>query len=414
MGVPVLLRLILVIEMNLCSSAQAMVLPSNGNIYEANNFTDANSAGFNHLTVHNETGDVYVGGINHLYRLNENLELTVSVTTGPEYDKNDEAHDTFNKIIALNYDHGDLITCGGYQGVCQKRDLYNLSVTETNDALVYVVANNTYDSTVGFIAPHYHLGRVILYVGTTSTSSGPGYPFVSGRQLRGNQIFEVFEDRRGSTGIFISLHLSSTFRIRYVAGFGYNGYSYFLTTQKSSASSSDYISKLVRVCQRTENNYFNSYTEVTLKCLNDSYNLAQAAYLTRPGQDLIQSMTLNDIEEVLFVTFAVGENDPPTPTTKSAICMYKMSIIEIAFQDAAEGCMLLDRVLEHTASWMSGASCSGSLPNSFTASHIKGPAFCPQLEMQDGEVLIPVNLPTEIQLRTLNIYDNKCLRSRWD
>ncbi|XP_070537236.1 plexin-B-like [Ptychodera flava] len=103
---------------------------------------------------------------------------------------------------------------------------------------------------------------------------------------------------------------------------------------------------------------------MTLRCRHNSYNLAQAAYITRPAQDLSQSLALDDDEEVLFIAFAVGVNTPPTPTTKSAICMYKMSAIERAFQDAVEGCMINDgpSVQErYTASWMRGATCIGSL-----------------------------------------------------
>ncbi|XP_070557477.1 plexin A3-like [Ptychodera flava] len=316
---------------------------SNADIYAVANFTDFNSEGFNHLMVHNVSGDVYIGGVNQLYRLNENLELVVNITTGPEYDDEDKTHDTFNKILACNYAGNDLITCGGYRGDCQIRHMEDLSETYSTDHPTYVAANMSDDSTIGFVAPHYHLGQQFLYVGTTSTSQNPGNPFVSGRQLEGDQVFEVFEDGNGNTRVDVTLPLTLIYSIRYVAGFNYNSYSYFVTIQQQPAdSSSAYISKLVRVCQRAESNYFNSYTEVTLSCRDESYNLAQAAYITRPAQDLSQSLVLDDGEEVLFISFAVGVNNPPTPTTKSAICMYKMSDIERAFQDAVEGCMIND------------------------------------------------------------------------
>ncbi|XP_070557274.1 plexin A3-like [Ptychodera flava] len=340
-------------------SISTLVLPSNANIYEVAIFTDVNSAGFNHLTVHNDTGDVYVGGVNQVYRLNAGLELTASVTTGPEYG-DDEVYDTFNKILKINYDDSELITCGGYQGVCQKRHIHDLSVTYENGDPIFVVANTTDETTVGYVAPN-HLGKPMLYVGSTSTSANAGSPLVSGRQLQGNQIFMVIEDSRGTTRVDVALSLINTFPVSYVAGFSYSGYSYFVTTQKSSTSGSEYISKLVRVCQRAESNYFNSYTEVTLKCRDDSYNLAQAAYLARPGQDLTQSLALDDdeAEEVLFVSFAVGAYNPPTPAKQSAICMYKMSTIKRAFQDAVEGCMESEGLPAYSASWMQGATCVG-------------------------------------------------------
>ncbi|XP_070546598.1 plexin-B-like [Ptychodera flava] len=361
-GLPLTSHLRKIVDLVVLFTIFAINHQSDANIYEVAIFTDPNSNGFNHLTVHNVTGDVYIGGVNQLYRLDENLNLIINVTTGPEYDNYGVGHDSNNKILTFNYDYGDLITCGGYLGVCQKRHMQNLTVTYANQNLIYVVANITDDSTVGYVAHHYHFRQPMLYVGTTSTSSNLGYPFVSGRQLKDN-IFEVLEDGRGNTRVDIDINLRTTFPVRYVAGFSYNGYSYFVTTQKSSTdTSSDYISKLVRVCQRSEQQYFNSYTEVTLRCRDDSYNLAQAAYLTRPAQDLSQSLTLNDGEKVLFVAFAEGVNDPPTPKAKSAICMYKMSVIETAFQDAAKGCMEGDGLPGYTASWMRGATCAGTLP----------------------------------------------------
>ncbi|XP_070557473.1 plexin-A4-like [Ptychodera flava] len=247
--------------------------------------------------MHKFTGDVYIGGVNQLYRLTENLELLVNITTGPDYDEEDKAHDTFNKILTFNYADNDLITCGGYRGVCEIRDVVHLYVTYSGDAMVSVAANTSDESTVGYIAPHYHLGQPLLYVGTTSTSQNPGNPFVSGRQLEGNQVFEVIEDSNGNTRVDVDITLTTIYSIR-------------------------------------------------------------------PAQDLSQSLALDDDEEVLFIAFAEGVNNPPISTAKSAICMYKMSVIERAFQDAAEGCMEGYGLPEYTASWMQGASCASALPYS--------------------------------------------------
>ncbi|XP_070557472.1 plexin-A2-like [Ptychodera flava] len=341
---------------------QFLSVNSLASIYEVANFTDPNSDSFNHLTVHDITGDVYIGGENQLYRLNENLEFIANITTGPEYDEKGKSHNTFSKILTINYDNDDLITCGGYRGVCQIRDLHDFSVIESGDD-IHVASNKSYETTVGYVARSDALDGPMLYVGTTSTSSNPGSPFLSGRKLE-TDVFEVYRHDATATEskVEVSLDVSNTFPVSYVAGFSYGGYSYFITIQKSSTTSSNYISKLVRVCQKATTHMFNSYAEVPLRCGDDSYNLAQAAYLTRPAQDLSQSLMLNYMEEVLFISFSVGRNDPPTPTTKSAICMYKMSVIETAFQDAAEGCMKSPGGDERSAQWMRGASCPGGLP----------------------------------------------------
>ena len=74
------------------------------------------------------------------------------------------------------------------------------------------------------------------------------------------------------------------FRFRFVAGFEYSGFVYFVTVQREFPASpeSSLVTRLVRLCPRDVN--FQSYTELTLGChppLRNNWNagLATAAQL---------------------------------------------------------------------------------------------------------------------------------------
>ncbi len=81
-----------------------------------------------HIVVHNDS-TVYVGGVNILYQLSSELELQVTVETGPEEDSCPSVDcydvipktltDNVNKALVIDYENERLIACGTlYQGTC--------------------------------------------------------------------------------------------------------------------------------------------------------------------------------------------------------------------------------------------------------------------------------------------------------
>ncbi|XP_002738139.2 plexin-A4-like, partial [Saccoglossus kowalevskii] len=224
-----------------------------------NTFTQ-DSVGFNHMTVDTITGDVYIGGVDYIYRLDTDLQLIYNITTKP-----DDGTDNYNKILSINYGDNNLVTCGNDHGYCQIRNLTDLSVLGTSD--IYVAAPTVEDSTVGFVAPGYD-DKPMLYVGTLKRGVTYGDETVSGRQLEEN-IFNVIRRYVDSkTAVDINEFNIGPGFVFYITGFSYGGFSYFLTVQRLGRYDNSYISRIIRVCQQRNDNYYDSYTEVTLQCNN--------------------------------------------------------------------------------------------------------------------------------------------------
>ncbi|XP_077863872.1 LOW QUALITY PROTEIN: plexin-A2-like, partial [Saccoglossus kowalevskii] len=299
------------------------------------------------------------GGVDYIYRLDKDLQLLSNITTGPI-----NGTENYNKILAINYDDNNLVTCGSDKGYCQIRDLTDLSVLGTSD--VYVAAPTVEDSTVGFVAPGYD-DKPMLYVGTSKRGYAIyGSDVVSGRELTLESLFDLVESGTSKTAVDIKQDYQEQDYIIYVSGFSYGRFSYFLTVQRIHVDTSDnsYITRIVRVCQERNDYYYNSYTEVTLQCNGHdgtSYNLLQAAHVMRPASDLATSLLLEDSEQVLFAVFAKGETSQDlTPLQQSVVCMYKMSVIEQAFTNAISDCVNLGGD-EYELKYISGSVCPGTV-----------------------------------------------------
>ncbi|XP_077862895.1 hepatocyte growth factor receptor-like [Saccoglossus kowalevskii] len=214
-------------------------------------------------------------------------------------------------------------------------------------------------STVGFVAPGYD-DKPMLYTGTSRRGNLYGDEAVSGRQLEGN-LFSIISSY-SRTAIHIISPYQRPNNVIYITGFSYGGFSYFLTVQRLGRSDNSYISRIVRVCQERNPYYYGSYTEVTLQCYGSdgmSYNLLQAAHVTKPASDIAISLSLADGEHVLFAVFAKGETPQDlTPLQQSAVCLYKMTDIEQAFSDAIFGC-INQGGNDFKLDYISGSACLG-------------------------------------------------------
>ena len=121
---------------------------------------------FNHLVVDKNTGLVYIGAVNKLYRLDEGLRLLDYTITGPKEDSPlcdakigcppttpTASTNNINKALVIDYVNSSLISCGSlFQGSCSIRALDDLSAPEivVREA---VVANTAHASTFAFIGP---------------------------------------------------------------------------------------------------------------------------------------------------------------------------------------------------------------------------------------------------------------------
>lgn len=244
-----------------------------------------------------------------------------------------------------------LISCGTlFQGSCALHNLDNITnyVIPTNES---VVANSPTASTVAFIAPgpprpYNTRQNYVLYVGASNTGLGPyntEVPAVSSRSLSPESIFN-FASSNIASGTKLNLNslAKDRFPITYIHGFSSKGFSYFVTVQKKSTTSKNFITKLVRVCQKDVN--YHSYVEVPLICRNDDghdYNLAQAAYVGNVGLNLASSLGISPQDEVLYVAFAKSKDKRDIynePSQESALCVYALPSIHQIFTQNIQHC----------------------------------------------------------------------------
>ncbi|XP_046483187.1 plexin-A2-like [Neodiprion pinetum] len=320
-------------------------------------FADPDVERLNHLVVDKNTGRVFVGGVNCLYQLSPDLDLVVKEVTGPKNDSNDcsmidcpagvvkKLTDNVNKALVIDYTTTRLISCGSlFQGMCTVRNLHNISdvAQEVREA---VVANNATASTVAFIAPGPPNPSVsqVMYVGVTYTANSPyrsEVPAVSSRSLDKERMLVIAETAvTTGTRMFVNSLARERFPINYVHGFSSEGFSYFLTTQpESTATGSEFISKLVRVCHDDQNYY--SYTEIPIDCTNElrKYNLVQAAYTGKAGSDLAGHLGITAQDDVLFAVFSESNATTNRPSSRSALCVYSLKAIRRKFMSNIQHC----------------------------------------------------------------------------
>ena len=333
----------------------------------------------NHLTVDSASGQVYVGAVNWLYQLNDELGLVNSVQTGPMYDSpfclepftneqtclyngrttvQKELTPNHNKILALDARTDYLITCGSIkQGTCQLRSISNITASQAyeNGAKFYIAANDADLSTVGFVGPGPSAGHSVLYVGSTYTGKTSGdfastsfrglVPAVSSRSL--NTVSKTLEVAfknafisKGTEMKFKSDNVRVNYLINYVTGFNVDGYSYFLTTQEATylPEANVHESKIIQICQSDEN--YDSYIEIPINCVSstETYNLVQSVTVTQPGPLWAQRLAMSQSDHVMVATFAKADGTSGQPLHHSAVCVYKMSDVREAMAENLQRC----------------------------------------------------------------------------
>ncbi|KAF7989684.1 hypothetical protein HCN44_008358 [Aphidius gifuensis] len=311
----------------------------------------------NHLVVDKNTGRVYVGAVNRLYQFSPDLGLVVNVKTGPQEDAlacssldcpsetEKKLVDSVNKALVIDYTTTRLISCNSlYQGTCDVRNLHNITniVQTVREA---VVANNGTASTVAFIAPGPPNPPVsqVMYVGVTYTGNSPyrsEVPAVSSRSLDKEKMLNIAESAvTTGTRIYVNSLSRERYPINYVYGFSSEGFSYFFTTQLKNTEATNYISKLVRLCQ--DDMHYYSYTEIPVECKNEgkNYNLVQAAYVGKAGSVLAGALGITAQDDVLYAVFAESDlSTSPRPSNHSALCVYTLKSIRRKFMRNIQKC----------------------------------------------------------------------------
>ncbi|XP_060133123.1 plexin-A2 isoform X2 [Zootoca vivipara] len=339
---------------------------------------------FNHLTVHQATGAVYVGAINRVYKLSGNLTILVAHKTGPEEDNKScypplivqpcteilTLTNNVNKLLIIDYTENRLLACGSlYQGVCKllrlddlfilvepshKKEHYLSSVNKTGTMYGVIVRSEGED------------GK--LFIGTAVDGKQDYFPTLSSRKLPRDPESSAMLDYELHSDFVSSLikipsdtlALVSHFDIFYIYGFSSGNFVYFLTVQPetpegvsiNSASDLFYTSRIVRLCK--DDPKFHSYVSLPFGCVKGDveYRLLQAAYLSKPGEVLARSLNITAQDDVLFAIFSKGQKQYHQPPDDSALCIFPIRAINAQIKERLQSCYQGEGNLE--LNWLLG------------------------------------------------------------
>ena len=274
-------------------------------------------------------GIIYIGAKNSIYVLNAtNLTEVHMVRTCTGECNN------VNKVLVVNKILDHLITCGtGNEGSCKIRtlttisDVLGTSMTGDGQQADYLVVSTNKKRPSAFV-----LTENGVYVGVTYGSGVKTGSAVSIKNTYFNLLsyyslvdskFASMKSLQVKLGNGMNVNFED-YLIYFKAGFELDGFVYFVTNQKFKVGDGEYTSKLIRLCQNDK--AFYSYTDIKLECENHGieYNLIQDVSVFEPGEDLRKHF--NATGKIMAATFASGSN-PESPTSPSAICLYKLEDI---------------------------------------------------------------------------------------
>ncbi|XP_030856005.1 plexin-B1 isoform X2 [Strongylocentrotus purpuratus] len=301
---------------------------------------------FNHITINNITGDVYIGARQRLYQLNSDLTLKHSVDTGQCSNINN------NKLLLVAPSPEDkLITCGSCDGYCETRSLTNIShdVVKYDFGTIQRVVTTSDAPNVGAVflgADFVSNGEGTvdggLYLFTGSSDANANIRSVSKHSLVDLRPVQRVSAPASSTTQAICKHLIT-----------YMEYLYYFISRGDSVY-------LGRLCRNSLDDDFESYTEIELQCESHDgiYNVIQSAHIGPAGSQLADSFSIESTDDLLYAVF--------TSESSSALCIYKMSDVLQSFEDAVLGCIQEDKNDLGTKNVYFGDSFCNSFPDPYT------------------------------------------------
>ncbi|XP_058855453.1 plexin-A1-like isoform X1 [Acipenser ruthenus] len=324
--------------------------------------------GLTHLVIHNKTGEVYIGAVNRIYKLSDDLTLLRTHMTGP-VDDNEKCYpppsvqscphglvvtNNVNKLLLVDYTQNRIIACGSAsQGICQflrLDDLFKLGEPHHRKEH-YLSSVNESGTMSGVIISGPN--ELKLFIGTPIDGKSEYFPTLSSRKLKVNEedaeMFSfVYQDEFVSSQLKIpsdTLSKFPAFDIYYIYSFSSEQFVYYLTlqldTQLTSPDASGeqfFTSKIVRLC--VDDPKFYSYVEFPIGCKKDGveYFLIQDAYLSKPGKHLARSLGISEKEDILFTIFSQGQKNRAKPPKESAMCLFTLRKIKEKIKERIQSC----------------------------------------------------------------------------
>lgn len=310
----------------------------------------------NHLAINNLTGVIYIGAVDRLFQLSEDLTVEIEYKTGPKKD-NAQCYPVYNfnsgrcyggfementsnqnQVLEVDIRNDQLVVCGTvYHGACTIRNLSNISIEVASE--VTALGSNNYQQEsgrfgdnpmIGVVAPG-PTGENFLYLATASSDkSHTNYLLTKCR----SGICSLSLDRQNPFMFSDNLAARLTdaglkYKITYISGFDINGYVYFLTRQPvlKGSSSISTISKIIQICQ--QDNSYSSYVETQIMC-GGSRDLVQSAVFSYPGLLWASEFGIGVEDRVLFGVFL--------NSTSYSICFYPLHNIRKKFTENIQEC----------------------------------------------------------------------------
>ncbi|KAL5259585.1 hypothetical protein ACHWQZ_G009888 [Mnemiopsis leidyi] len=324
------------------------------------------------IVVDDLSGNVYLGGDNLLCQLNPNLDLMHEVSLGPKMDNEGcipataklnaghclspsaELSQTNNivKILVIDHHQSALIVCGNvYQGSCQMRNVQNIEelISWPTSQGHWVIANKGDNASYGFIAAGPS-GTNVLYVGASFAEPDSALvilPSIAIRKIdkdNSEQMFKLYKNSESENKRTLYRSRSRNAHVIYNGGFASGSYRYFSTIKPTTPGSGVYKSRLTRICQSDEGDFRNrkliSYTEAQMECKKDgiNYQLLQALAIGKAGSELATELKIISQSDIVIALFAQAQEGKHEPTGDSAICIYTIKEIELAFENKTRDC----------------------------------------------------------------------------
>ncbi|XP_065279573.1 plexin-A4 isoform X1 [Emys orbicularis] len=347
---------------------------------------------FNHLVVDEKTGHIYLGAVNRIYKLSNDLKVLVTHQTGPDED-NPKCYpprivqtcnepltltNNINKMLLIDYKENRLIACGSlYQGICKLLrldDLFKLG-EPFHKKEHYLSGVNESGSVFGVIVSYSNMDDK-LFIATAVDGKPEYFPTISSRKLTKNSEADgmfayVFHDEFVASMIKIpsdTFTIIPDFDIYYIYGFSSGNFVYFLTLQPemisppgSTTKEQVYTSKLVRLCK--EDTAFNSYVEVPIGCEKNGveYRLLQAAYLSKAGAILARSLGASPDDDILFTVFSKGQKRKMKSLDESALCIFILKKINDRIKERLQSCYRGEGTLDLAWLKVKDIPCSSAL-----------------------------------------------------
>ncbi|KAL4656797.1 hepatocyte growth factor receptor-like [Arapaima gigas] len=316
------------------------------------------------------SGHVYVGAVNRIYSLNENLQEVWQYKTGPVLENPhcppcQDCEDKVNASLSIQKDNNnigllvetfydeELFSCGSiHGGICLRHVLDNHLQVAEGQCMYSPKANSGQQgcpdcivSPLGARILSIESGGIVrFFTGNTVKTLAP-WPAISIRQMKETQDgFRFFSEQ---SYMRLVPQLPQDYLLKYVHSFKSGPHAYFLTVQPEDRTSRTYHTRIVRTCSSDPE--LRRYVELPFECILtekrrrrtakvEVFNILQAAHVTRPGAALRKEMGLEEAEDVLFAAFARSKADSGEPIASSAVCIIPIRDVNIFFRDFIQKC----------------------------------------------------------------------------